>query len=41
MAVDGIIVDEMMLRLRRCRILGGMLTSVGGIGSIIHLLLSV
>lgn len=40
MAVDGI-VDEMMLRLRRCRILCGILTSVGGIGSIIHLLLSV
>lgn len=35
MAVDGV-VDDMMVRLRRCRTLGGMLTSVGGTGSIIH-----
>lgn len=35
MAVDGV-VDDMILRPRRWCTLGGMLTSVGGIGSIIH-----
>lgn len=34
-AVDGV-VDDVILRLRRWRTLGGMLISVGGIGSIIH-----
>lgn len=36
MAVDDGVVGDMVLRLRRCCTLGGMLMSVGGIGSIIH-----